>query len=89
MNKAILLSGGVGTRLSSDIPKQNIKVEDRMKAYVLHGPNDYRYEDVTVKQPGEGEVLIAVKADAFFECVGRNETVAQAVDYIKIMMEIM
>lgn len=30
MNKAILLSGGVGTRLSSDIPKQNIKVEDRM-----------------------------------------------------------
>lgn len=33
-----------------------------MKAYVLHGPNDIRYEDVPVPAPEEGEVLIAVKA---------------------------
>ncbi|MBQ9609453.1 MAG: 2-C-methyl-D-erythritol 4-phosphate cytidylyltransferase [Lachnospiraceae bacterium] len=30
MNTALILSGGTGTRLGSDIPKQYIKVDDRM-----------------------------------------------------------
>ncbi len=30
MNIALILSGGVGTRLGSDIPKQYISVKDRM-----------------------------------------------------------
>lgn len=34
----------------------------RMKAYVLHGPNDIRYEEVSVPSPAAGEVLIEVKA---------------------------
>ena len=33
-----------------------------MKAYVLHGPNDIRYEEVDVPTPVEGEVLVEVKA---------------------------
>lgn len=33
-----------------------------MKAYVLHGPNDIRYEEMDVPTPAEGEVLVEVKA---------------------------
>ena len=33
-----------------------------MKAYVLHGPNDIRYEEVCVPEPAAGEALIEVKA---------------------------
>lgn len=33
-----------------------------MKAYVLHNINDIRYEDVSIPEPSEGEVLVAVKA---------------------------
>jgi 2-desacetyl-2-hydroxyethyl bacteriochlorophyllide A dehydrogenase len=33
-----------------------------MKAVVVHGPMDIRYEDVEVKKPGPGEVLVKVKA---------------------------
>jgi len=33
-----------------------------MKAIVVHGPMDVHYEDVEVKKPGPGEVLIKVKA---------------------------
>jgi 2-desacetyl-2-hydroxyethyl bacteriochlorophyllide A dehydrogenase len=33
-----------------------------MKAIVVHGPMDIHYEDVVVKKPGSGEVLIKVKA---------------------------
>ena len=33
-----------------------------MKAYILHGPNDIRYEEVCVPEPAAGEVLIEVKA---------------------------
>jgi 2-desacetyl-2-hydroxyethyl bacteriochlorophyllide A dehydrogenase len=34
----------------------------KMKAIVVHGPMDVRYEDVEVRKPGPGEVLIKVKA---------------------------
>lgn len=33
-----------------------------MKAYVLHGPNDIRYEEMDVPTPAKGEVLVEVKA---------------------------
>ncbi|MDE7253396.1 MAG: galactitol-1-phosphate 5-dehydrogenase [Acetatifactor sp.] len=33
-----------------------------MKAWVLHGINDIRYEEVTLPVPGENEVLVAVKS---------------------------
>ena len=33
-----------------------------MKAYVLHGVNDIRFEEVPVPSPGEGEVLVEVQA---------------------------
>lgn len=33
-----------------------------MKAAVLHGKNDLRYEDYPTPQPGKGEVLVRVKA---------------------------
>lgn len=33
-----------------------------MKAYVLHGIGDLRYEDVAKPKPGEGTVLVAVRA---------------------------
>lgn len=33
-----------------------------MKAYVLHGPNDIRYEEMDVPTLAEGEVLVEVKA---------------------------
>jgi 2-desacetyl-2-hydroxyethyl bacteriochlorophyllide A dehydrogenase len=34
----------------------------KMKAIVVHGPMDIHYEDVEVKKPGPGEVLIKIKA---------------------------
>lgn len=33
-----------------------------MKAWVLYGPNDLRYEDIPAPQPEKGEVLVRVKA---------------------------
>jgi D-arabinose 1-dehydrogenase-like Zn-dependent alcohol dehydrogenase len=33
-----------------------------MKAIVIHGPSDARYEEVPVKPPQEGEVVIQIKA---------------------------
>lgn len=38
------------------------EMEIKMKAYVLYGPNDIRYEEVTMPEPASGEVLIGVKA---------------------------
>ena len=35
---------------------------NRMKAYVLHGPDDIRYEEVEVPKVAVGEVLVKVKA---------------------------
>ncbi len=37
---------------------------EEMKAWVLHGINDFRFETVREPAPGEGEVLVAVKASA-------------------------
>jgi 2-desacetyl-2-hydroxyethyl bacteriochlorophyllide A dehydrogenase len=34
----------------------------KMKAIVVHGPMDIHYEEVEVKKPGPGEVLIKIKA---------------------------
>jgi 2-desacetyl-2-hydroxyethyl bacteriochlorophyllide A dehydrogenase len=34
----------------------------KMKAIVVYGPMDIRYEDVEVKKPGPGEVLIKIRA---------------------------
>lgn len=36
--------------------------ETDMKAYVLHGINDIRYEDVSKPYPGRGEVLVRIHA---------------------------
>ncbi|MCD8010264.1 MAG: galactitol-1-phosphate 5-dehydrogenase [Lachnospiraceae bacterium] len=36
--------------------------QERMKALVLHGVGDLRYEDVEKKNPGKGEVLLKIKA---------------------------
>ena len=35
---------------------------DMMKAAVLHAPNDLRYEDVPIPEPGPGDVLVRVTA---------------------------
>ena len=37
-------------------------VKDKMNAYVLHGPNNIRYEEVDTPSPMPGEVLVEVKA---------------------------
>lgn len=37
-------------------------VKDKMNAYVLHGPNNIRYEEVAIPSPMPGEVLVEVKA---------------------------
>lgn len=37
-------------------------VKDKMNAYVLHGSNNIRYEEVAIPSPMPGEVLVEVKA---------------------------
>ncbi|WP_019819079.1 alcohol dehydrogenase catalytic domain-containing protein [Saccharomonospora saliphila] len=37
-------------------------IPDRMRAVVVHGPEDYRLEDVDVPRPGPGELLMRVEA---------------------------
>ena len=37
-------------------------IPTRMQAVVVHGPEDYRLEEVDVPRPGPGELLIRVAA---------------------------
>ncbi|MHA6804373.1 alcohol dehydrogenase catalytic domain-containing protein [Salinifilum ghardaiensis] len=37
-------------------------VPERMRSVVMHGPGDYRLEEVDVPAPGEGELLLRVEA---------------------------
>ncbi|HHU90465.1 MAG TPA: alcohol dehydrogenase catalytic domain-containing protein [Clostridiaceae bacterium] len=52
-----------------------------MKAIVIHGPNDARYEEVPVKKPQDGEVVIKIKAAAL--CGTDYELYTNDMVYIK------
>ncbi len=49
--------GNARYRRSEDRP-----VTATMQAVVVHGPEDYRLEEVPVPEPGPGEVLVRVEA---------------------------
>jgi threonine dehydrogenase-like Zn-dependent dehydrogenase len=41
---------------------EEMQMPETMQAVVVHGPKDYRLEEVAVPQPGPGEVLVRVEA---------------------------
>ncbi len=43
-------------------------MKDTMTAVVVHGPGDYRLEDVPVPKPGTGEILLKVEAVGICTC---------------------
>jgi 2-desacetyl-2-hydroxyethyl bacteriochlorophyllide A dehydrogenase len=49
-----------------------MKIPDAMKAVVVHGIRDYRYEEIPVPRPGPGEVLVKVRASGI--CAGDVKT---------------